>query len=177
MCSSGAALTPVELPEGARQPAQAPSISPDGRWLVTRGHDGIVHLTELSSPDFPNRTLVLRGHEGVAHRHAFSANSRFLATTAGHAIHLWDLAADDPANALMLLRGHQDRVLRMVFSASGTTLITASMDWTVRIWNLRTDTLEASARTLAGRNLTRTEWASYFPEREYRETFPSVERT
>ena len=144
---------------------------------MSGGEGGIVRLTALRDPDFPNRFLVLRGHERAASRHASSDDGRWFVTAAGPNIHLWDLTAEAPERVPVLLNGHRGVISGMAFNAAGSLLVTASRDWTVRLWDLRDDALEAAARILAGRNLTHTEWNSYFPEQEYRETFPSFERT
>ena len=43
----------------------------------------------------------------------------------------------------------------------------------VAVWNLDPATMAAAACTVAGRNLTRTEWATYLGEERYRRTCPA----
>jgi len=80
------------------------------------------------------------------------------------------LTGPDPAAAPIVLRGHKHYIYAVAISPDNHWLVTGSLDSTARLWNLRLDELVDLACRTAGRNLTRAEWAQYFPGQEYRRT-------
>jgi WD40 repeat protein len=68
------------------------------------------------------------------------------------------------------LPGHGKGITGLAFDAGDRTLVSAGQDGAIRFWPLRADALIARACRAAGRNLTASEWQSYFPGEDYRPT-------
>jgi WD40 repeat protein len=112
---------------------QAVVFSPDGK-LATGGEWGTAAVVWDLSGEKPFRQLGEHYPPGGMPR-AFSQGGRLLAVTVGRTVHVWDVAAgkETPAG-----RGHLDSVVQLALSADGRTLVSASLDQTVRQWELLT---------------------------------------
>jgi len=144
----------------------ASGISGEGR-VVTADLDG--HLTERD-PDSLAPVAQLAGTRGALEQLAFSDDGRILMTTGGDgSVQLYDSAtwirlAVIPSAAP---GGAHQGWLR----PDGQAVAVNGADG-VAEWTLEPSRLAAAACETAGRNLTRTEWASYFPGQPYRRTCP-----
>jgi len=164
------AAAPIVL-RGHEDVIRAVAISPDNHWLVTGDGHGTARLWDLTGPDPAAAPIVLRGHEDVIWAVAISPDNHWLVTgSADTSARLWDLTGPDPAAAPIVLRGHKHYIYAVAISPDNHWLVTGSLDSTARLWNLRLDELVDLACRTAGRNLTRAEWAQYFPGQEYRRT-------
>ena len=136
-------------------------FSPDRRWLVTEGADGIAQLWDLSAEnDIEASARGLRGHFVLAA--AFSPDSNWLATAGRDGTtRLWDLSAENQAPTATVLRGHEGSVRFVAISPDGHWLVTGSDDGTVRLRDLRVDALIELAKRRAGRELTKHEVEKY----------------
>ena len=117
-------------------------------------------------------------HGGV-HSVAFSPDGKTLASgTDMGTVQLWDVATHRPIGAPLTSQVAQ--VLSVAFSPNGKTLAAGSDDQTIRLWNVATpghilgDTtnLVRYLCALAGRPLTRAEWAQYLPNLPYQRVCP-----
>jgi len=105
----------------------------------------------------------LTGHTGKVTALAFSSDVGTLATGGDDGVaKLWDITGQSQIGAP--LTGHGGEVVALAFSSDGDTLITADSGETVRRWNIAMPPKpESVACAIAGRTLTRAEWAQYVP--------------
>jgi WD40 repeat protein len=176
LASANPAAEPIVL-SGHTGRITAVTFSPDNHWLVTAGADKTACLWDMTAADPAANPIVLTGHERGILALAISpdippgARGRWLVTGGfDGTARLWDLSAADPAAASIVLRGHRLGILDLAISRDGHWLVTGSADGTARLWTLRPDELVGLACRIAGRNLTSTEWTTYFPGQVYRKT-------
>lgn len=138
-----------------RIPATAVEVSTNNRWLASADGDGTIHLWPLIAAD---GSLNLEGMAATGPRYTlqaqgtindllFSRDNRWL-ISGGAKLHLWDLSVLDPDRPALVpdpitLEGHTSFVNRLAVSNDNQTLITASADRTVRLWNLVTQSSQA----------------------------------
>ncbi|MGH3871771.1 MAG: WD40 repeat domain-containing protein [Pseudonocardiaceae bacterium] len=100
----------------------------------------------------------------------FSRDGRFLATASSDTtVGLWDVT--DPVRPSVLaapLVGHTDNVYSVAFSPDRHTLVTASHDKIVRLWETDPDRIAARICAVTRTAVTRAEWDYYFPGLPYR---------
>lgn len=71
----------------------------------------------------------------------FTPDGSTLLLSAGEFIQLWDIAANRQKQTFV---GHQDQVTSLALSPDGNTLVSGSLDRTVKTWDLRSGTLRHS---------------------------------
>ncbi|GAA0579715.1 hypothetical protein GCM10009546_47710 [Actinomadura livida] len=117
----------------------------------------------------------ITGHSGRVTALAFSRDGSTLATGGDdHLVNLWNVT--DQSRIGAPLAGHTGAVRSLVFDAAMTTLTTSDDEATLRRWNIaRPADPAAIACSIAGRTLTRAEWAQYVaPGIGYRDVCPSL---
>ena len=99
----------------------------------------------------------------------FDPSGRLLATSGTDGLtRLWDVRTRDEYGAP--LPGYDGVENRATFSPDGTHVVTVNIDGRGIDWDVRPTSWEQKACTVAGRNLTRTEWTSFLGSRPYRRT-------
>ena len=122
--------------------------------LLAREGSG-VHGAGMQAEGAAIQPVVLQGHEGPVTSLAFSPQGQWLAVAVGgwgDTVWLWDLSAlpgpgesEGSDNALQaeglldtvrVLRGHESAVTSVAFDRDGARLATASLDDTIRLWDV-----------------------------------------
>ena len=122
---------------------------------------------------------ILGGYSDAVLSVAFSPDGK---TVAGGdvvgTVRLWDVATHQQIGISLIGQGAE--VDSMAFSPDGKTLASGSYDGTARLWNVATPSQNLAEVTnlvqdlcaLAGRSLTRAEWAQYVPNLAYQRVCP-----
>jgi WD40 repeat protein/serine/threonine protein kinase len=106
------------------------AYSPDGRYLVSAGVDGVFHQWDTNTW---TRNTPAIGHRGHVLALAFSPDGTRLVSAGSDAtIRVWDANDFHP---LFTLRGHADAISGIAHSPDGRFLASVSLDRTVRIWD------------------------------------------
>jgi hypothetical protein len=157
-------LHPVKLLKASTGVGGGLGFSPDGSLLAVGGQ-GSTTLYDTRSWRPLGHALV--GHEGAAiDRVVFSPDGQTLATGGGDGtVRLWDVATQSAIGAGIPVdagTGH----LGVAFVLGGARLITLSYGEAFA-WDLRPEAWMHAACAIAGRELTRGEWADVLPGRGY----------
>ena len=110
-------------------------LSPDESVVAARDGEGSssARIWDLKTG---RELVVLGGQEGSIHALKFSPTGDRIVTIQrfpNNAIHLWDVAT---GKHLAHFTGHENQVRDVQFSPDGTRLVSASMDRTVRVWDV-----------------------------------------
>jgi WD40 repeat protein len=116
-------------------------FSPDGNWLASTSEDHTARLWEVQTG---RHILTLPGHGNDVSSVAFltSAGTRFVATgdTDG-IVRLWDLGKIGQRDEMVTFWGHDAAITMFAFDNRKSRMISASVDNTIRVWNLNTNQL------------------------------------
>ena len=122
--------TPVqlgELPPGVH-PINAVDLTADGR-LVASGRANVVQVHDVDSG---LEVLSLGGHKDLIQSVRFSPDGRRLAAGSYQIVTLWNV----PSGGLKsTFNGHGDQVKAVAVVAATGTVLTGSLDGTIRVWN------------------------------------------
>jgi WD40 repeat protein len=111
--------------------------SPDGKWLISAGDDGLICRWDISGDKTSAQPILLKGHEDAPiETLAISSDSRWaLSGSWDDTAMVWDLKApaDKPG---IRLAGHTEDVVAATISRDVRWLATASLDHTIRLWRV-----------------------------------------
>jgi WD40 repeat protein len=106
------------------------AFSPDAKYLAAGSWDGTVTLWDA---DTGKEVSVLKADEGVL-TVAFSPDSTKLATGGWEkVVKIWDVKTGKELGGLA---GHQHNISSVIFNKTGDQVVSASLDGTVRVWNV-----------------------------------------
>jgi WD40 repeat protein len=126
---AGANAIPREFPaEGA---CLSVAWSPNGKLLATGIQTGKVHFWYLAT----GRNSEMSGYGARVALTAWSANSRYLATSAAAEVVVWDFGGKGPEGTRPAqLTGHTDRVESLDWQPGGAHLVSGGRDWRLSLW-------------------------------------------
>ncbi|MGB3200268.1 MAG: serine/threonine-protein kinase [Nodosilinea sp.] len=140
----------ITLPNAHAVPINALEVSNNGKTLVSADSDGTIYLWNLVGSDGqidpkhlintgPSQTLQA---DGTVNDLRFTRDDSYL-VSGGKSLHVWAMNTLDQR---ITLAGHEPLTFinRLAISDDGRTLITASSDKTVRLWNLANQTHRAT---------------------------------
>src|SRR5207302_411794 len=146
----------------------AVAVSPDGKTLATAGFDNLVKLWELAPDGSLKEAKTLKGHTGPVYAIAFHPEGEVLASASlDKTIRVWNPAdgktthelkghtdivdtvgfrpdgkplafAGAAQKELKVLKGHDLPVTAVTFAGDANTLVSVSMDRTIRVWDVAT---------------------------------------
>ena len=120
-------------------------FSPDGKRIVSSSWDKTVKVWDAKTG---RRLLTLKGHEGWVNSVAFSPDGKLIVSGGGpwyhppgpqppggsdHTVRVWDAKT---GQAMHTLKGHANGVTSVAFSPDGKQVVSGSLDFTVKVWNL-----------------------------------------
>ncbi len=118
----------------------------DGRILASGMQDGSVHLWYVAS----GTQSQMQGYDSKVIATAWSANGRYLATTAGSTLIVWDFSGKGPEGSRPLeLRSHSERINALCFRPGGTWLVSAARDRRLLLWRVGSSDAPQDAHLLA----------------------------
>jgi WD40 repeat protein/DNA-binding SARP family transcriptional activator len=138
-------------------------FSPDGRLLAVGNRFGRARV--FSTQTWKPVTRFLVGDPSGILAAVISRDGRTLATGSDTGtVRLWDIPTQQAVGALP---GEPSRAAVPHFTRDGTHLIASYDNGRAYLWDLRPERLLRQACQVAGRRLTREEWAEFLPDRDY----------
>jgi len=127
-----------QIDEAHTSTINALTVSNNGQWLASADGNGVIKLWDLDTLEVVQ--TLSADNSGAINDLRFTRDDGYLAS-GGLKLLLWDL--DDPS-APILLEGHTTFVNRVDISDDNQTLVSASADRTVRLWDIPSRTLRAT---------------------------------
>jgi WD40 repeat protein len=139
-------------------------FSPDGRYILSGGLGGWVRVWSAETGRLVGS--VFAGNTEEVLWAAMSPDGRMLAAGSNDGtVGLFDFATRRPLG--VRLPGLPNRPVAPLFTPDGTHLLTVSYGGPGYRWDVRSSSWARKACEVAGRTLTRAEWADVLPGRDY----------
>ncbi|KAM5466556.1 TOR complex subunit lst8 [Microsporum audouinii] len=106
--------------------------------LCTAGYDHIIRFWEALS-GICSRTI--QHPESQVNRLCITPDKRFVAAAGRHRVYLYDIRSSNP-NPVMKFDGHTNNITGVAFHCEGKWMVTSSEDCTVKVWDVRSGTLQ-----------------------------------
>jgi len=135
---------------------RTPHWSPDGKYIITSGNNGIIRIWYLSDKIPVVRTKI-KSKDKINGAN-WSPDGKYVVTPTRNSVLIWDKFGKQLAR----FQGHSDIVSSANFSPDGNKIVTASADKTARIW----DTSGKQLLLLTGHNKG-VEYAAFSPDGKY----------
>jgi WD40 repeat protein len=159
--SSRRRLARVSVDGGA---VRAAGISPDGRLLTGGSADGRIRV--FSMKDWRPLAPAFQAHTGFVFGVEVSPDGRRLLTSGTDGqVRLWDRETQRPIGAP--LPGPRNVIAVAFFAPGGDHAYALFANGRGYRWDVRSRAWDVHACAVAGRQLTRAEWAGVLPERDY----------
>jgi WD40 repeat protein/tetratricopeptide (TPR) repeat protein len=121
------------------------AFSPDGRLVVTGGHDNLARVREVATGRLVGKALP---HDNWVRAVAFAPdNRRVLTGSHDMTARLWDVQTGEPLGPAL---HHAAEIVAVAISPDGAKGLTGSSDKTARLWNLNTGEAIGPAMLHAG---------------------------
>lgn len=162
---------PINPPlAGAHSYVYFVTFSPNGHILAEAGADDEVRLWNMTNPQRPSPVgRPIRGPNNYVFSLAFSSDGRTLAATVGDgSIWLWNISTPSQPQLLATLSGSNEAIFTDAYDSHRTILATGGADDLVRLWNTDPEHVATYICSVAGDDITRTEWTKYIPGLPYR---------
>jgi WD40 repeat protein len=112
------------------------AISPDGNRHAAAGKDQTIRIYDSEG----NVLKTLKGHKTSVNSMVFIDNNK-LASGGDRDIYIWNVDKEEDPK---ILKGHSSVVLALVLSSDGKTLYSASLDRTMKAWDIEAGQQSAS---------------------------------
>jgi WD40 repeat protein/energy-coupling factor transporter ATP-binding protein EcfA2 len=125
--------------KGHKQAVSSANFSPDSQTVISAGSDGTIRLWNIESV-YPRKIIqptTIQGNNDTVWYAEFSPNGQMIASAANNGIEIWN--KDGTLITNLRGQGHTAAVRYVTFGRDNKTIISASEDRTIRIWNMQTD--------------------------------------
>lgn len=110
--------------------------------LASSGYDQTIKFWEALS-GVCSRTI--QHGDGQVNRMIITQDKRFLACAGSHSVRLYDIKSNNP-NPVVTFEGHKANVTALAIQADGKWMVTSSEDGTVKVWDMRTPSVQRNYR-------------------------------
>lgn len=142
-----------EIERGPCQPIiESVAFSPNGEAILGRLGDGTLRIWNSETGREKSRTRNFgSGTERAQTKLRIASNGQYAVCGAGNKIEVWTIASGgNEFIYLTILQGHKERISDLDFAPDGETLVSASLDGCLRLWNMKNINSPETALFLQG---------------------------